>query len=406
LTLYHLAISLYALIIRLLKVFGHKRAKQFIKNRQNQTIICYKNPHFWIHAASAGEGNQAIPIAQLLKAKINCNITISFFSSSGIDFHQNTTCFDQVLSLPLDKCTQMTEFIDKLQPTAAIFIRKELWWNALTILNQKKIPTFLVNAHPKRFLNNKWLQHYHLKCLALFNRIYFTENPSQNTFNRLSVSTIIGDTKYESAFNIDFKEDVILEDFCQSATVLMIGSSWPEEEKLIAEFLNNHLQHEDLKVVIFPHDIQPKRLNSISDLFHGNCVFYSNYKPNNSAQVLIVDSIGKLKNSYPYADIAIVGGGMGKGIHNILEAIACYKAVLIGPNYHRFSEAVELVEKQLVFAFKNGSELQNQLEKLIQSKEDRLKINAQLSEYVKTKKRVVTPIVEEILKAANLRISG
>jgi 3-deoxy-D-manno-octulosonic-acid transferase len=62
------------------------------------------------------------------------------------------------------------------------------------------------------------------------------------------------------------------------------------------------------------------------------------------------------------------------------------KPVLIGPNYHRFSEAVELVEKELVFSFKNGSELQNQLEKLIQSKEDRLKINAQLAEYVKTKK--------------------
>lgn len=40
-------------------------------------------------------------------------------------------------------------------------------------------------------------------------------------------------------------------------------------------------------------------------------------------QVLIIDNIGMLSRLYGYGEFAYVGGGFGKGLHNILEA-ACY----------------------------------------------------------------------------------
>ena len=41
--------------------------------------------------------------------------------------------------------------------------------------------------------------------------------------------------------------------------------------------------------------------------------------------------------------IAAIGGGFGKGIHNILEPACWGIPVLFGPNYGKFKEAVDLI---------------------------------------------------------------
>ena len=49
--------------------------------------------------------------------------------------------------------------------------------------------------------------------------------------------------------------------------------------------------------------------------------------------------------------IAAIGGGFGKGIHNILEP-ACWKIpVIFGPNYEKFREAVDLIKEKGAFSF-------------------------------------------------------
>ena len=59
--------------------------------------------------------------------------------------------------------------------------------------------------------------------------------------------------------------------------------------------------------------------------------------------VIIVDSMGQLTSIYPLADLAVVGGGFGKGIHNILEPAANGVTVVTGPNISRFREADDLL---------------------------------------------------------------
>ena len=60
------------------------------------------------------------------------------------------------------------------------------------------------------------------------------------------------------------------------------------------------------------------------------------------ADVIIIDNIGLLSSLYAYADIAYIGGGFGKGIHNILEAATFGMPIFIGPNNQKFQEAVDL----------------------------------------------------------------
>ena len=49
--------------------------------------------------------------------------------------------------------------------------------------------------------------------------------------------------------------------------------------------------------------------------------------------------MGQLTSIYTLADLAIVGGGFGNGIHNILEPAANGINVMTGPNVDRFREA-------------------------------------------------------------------
>ena len=71
-------------------------------------------------------------------------------------------------------------------------------------------------------------------------------------------------------------------------------------------------------------------------------------------RVLYLDAIGMLTKIYSYADIAYVGGGMGKtGLHNTLEPAAFGLPIIIGKNYEKFREVKKLVSLGGIISVKN-----------------------------------------------------
>ena len=58
--------------------------------------------------------------------------------------------------------------------------------------------------------------------------------------------------------------------------------------------------------------------------------------------VLIVDAMGELLDVYAVADVVVVGGGFGNGVHNTLEPAAHGKRILVGPEVGRFAEVAAL----------------------------------------------------------------
>jgi 3-deoxy-D-manno-octulosonic-acid transferase len=84
-----------------------------------------------------------------------------------------------------------------------------------------------------------------------------------------------------------------------------------------------------------------------------------------SAQVLIVDTVGLLSTIYRYADVAFVGGGFGAGIHNILEATAFGVPTVFGTNHYKFPEAKELIDIGAAFSISNENDLNIVLDSLL-----------------------------------------
>ena len=96
---------------------------------------------------------------------------------------------------------------------------------------------------------------------------------------------------------------------------------------------------------------------------------------NDKSKVMIVDSVGLLTKIYSYADIAYVGGGMGKtGLHNTLEPAVFKIPVIIGNNFDKFNEVKKLVELGGIISICNQQEFDEKINELINSKVKRANI--------------------------------
>ena len=76
-----------------------------------------------------------------------------------------------------------------------------------------------------------------------------------------------------------------------------------------------------------------------------------------SPSILIIDSIGLLSSLYALSDLAVIGGGFGAGIHNLLEPAAHGVPMISGPNINRFREAVALQDNQSLVICPNETDL-------------------------------------------------
>ena len=106
-------------------------------------------------------------------------------------------------------------------------------------------------------------------------------------------------------------------------------------------------------------------MDNISNLQkQSNGLLYSNANEKNifTTNVLIIDSIGLLATIYQYGNLAYIGGGFGSGIHNILEAASFGLAVIFGPNYQKFNEAISLINKKGAISISNYEELSSAID--------------------------------------------
>jgi 3-deoxy-D-manno-octulosonic-acid transferase len=153
----------------------------------------------------------------------------------------------------------------------------------------------------------------------------------------------------------------IVEDFTRDHKVLVAGSTWPQDEELLAELIKSH---GNWKFIIAPHEIREEKIERLLSILPQNLTTrYSQLDPESyhghvllQTQVLVIDNIGMLSSLYRYGDVAYIGGGFGAGIHNTLEAAAFGLPVIFGPNYQKFKEAREMVAMQLGFSVNNAEE--------------------------------------------------
>lgn len=375
--LYSISIYLYSFSIRFASLFNTK-AKLWIAGRRGffkklkSTIQSSTNPVIWFHCASLGEFEQGRPvIEQLKKEHAEIKIILTFFSPSGYEVRKNYTGADHVFYLPLDTPSNAKKFIKIVKPTAVFFVKYEFWFNYLNELKNNAIPTYLISGvfRQEHYFFKKYSSWFR-KQLSAFNHFYLQDERSLQLIRNIGFknASVAGDTRFDRVYEVSQHVQAIplIELFKQQQPLFIAGSTWEPDEDLLATF---DFAKKGFKLVIAPHEISEVRIQSLLSKFRQNALLYSRANEDNvrTADVLLIDNMGMLSSIYQYGTVAFIGGGFGKGIHNILEPAAFGLPVLFGPNYRKFEEAKELVHLRGAFVVAHDAELQNIIQLLTHS---------------------------------------
>ncbi len=375
--LYTLSIHIYILAIRIASLRSAK-AKKWLEGRRElfgsleekmkRTTSGGIQKTVWFHCASLGEFEQGRPVMEKMKRDSpSIRIVLSFFSPSGFDIRKNYQGADVVTYLPADIPSKVEKFLDLVRPHAVVFIKYEFWYNFLRALKKRNIPHYLVSGIFRKdqpFF--KWYGSWFRRALNGYEHIFVQDDVSSGLLTSIEVEkhTITGDTRFDRVSEIAERSDrnEKAAAFSAQARTIVCGSTWEKDEQILSEWMRSD---HSFKLIIAPHVVNEEHLASISKTFAAfNPMRYSEFEKSRitSCRILIIDNTGMLSGLYRYGNFAYIGGGFGSGIHNILEAAVYGVPVIFGPNFGKFREAVELIEKGGAFTISSSEDLKQRMD--------------------------------------------
>ncbi len=384
--LYHTGIRLVAPFVPKARqwIEGRKGLWQRLEAKADQLQGCV-----WIHCASVGEFEQARPVLDAIqRERPDLPTLITFFSPSGYEARKHFAGVTHVEYLPPDTAANAKRFIDLVRPKLVIFIKYEFWHQHLMALSRGKTPTFLVSGifRPSQPFF-RWYGAEHRAMLRTFRTLFVQNTTSLELLRGLGITNVVlsGDTRFDRVVEITTQPDdlpiAVAFRKASSYPVLVAGSSWPADERIIAQAVAS--SSKNIRCVVVPHELSTEHFRAVVECMPAPVIRWNDIAtvldldapgksdpdtpeedPLNSP-TLLVDRMGLLSRLYKYADITYVGGGFGSGIHNTLEAAAWGKPVIFGPNYDRFAEAHGLIEARAGFAVKNAQDLHTLLQRFV-----------------------------------------
>ncbi len=392
--LYKIGTFIYPYLVRIAGFFSPK-AKKWVKGRENWKRNKYAEfqqlnikDSIWMHSSSLGEFEQGRTLLDALKKRHpDKKIILTFFSPSGFEIQKNYHNADHVFYLPMDSASNARDFLDLIKPSLIIWVKYDFWYFYLNEIKKRKIPTYLISSifrSDQWFF--KWYGKWMLKAFAAFDKIFVQDPQSIRILENagIQMGLLAPDTRLDRVLQIAKNPLEIkkIKTFKADKKLFVIGSSWPEDIELFKNFIHKH--HSEIKFLIAPHEVEPQAVDKLKEqLGLATLEFSNSSEPSElqKASILILNSIGQLANAYQYADYAYVGGGFGKGIHNIQEAFVFEIPVIFGKKYHKFEEAKILLKDEAVFSIASENDLMELFEKL-QDAQLRNTIQQRLLKYV------------------------
>jgi len=408
--IYNVGILIYTAIIHFLSPFN-KKAGLWVKGRKGwadkvKQKINPDDKYIWIHCASLGEFEQGRPVIEMMKMKLSgYKIVLTFFSPSGYEIRKKYPYADFICYLPGDTPSNAARFIDIVNPAFVIFVKYEFWNNYISVLYKKGIPLYLISGifRPEQHFF-KWYGSFFRQLLNKFSHIFVQDQRSLALLHEIGIKNIsvAGDTRFDRVQQIAANAQDIpyLSLFRGNEKMFLAGSSWEQDEEIIVQYINRY--PERMKWVFAPHEIENTNIEKLEKLIKVKHIRYSQFSDLHSdARVLIIDNIGMLSSAYRYAYIAAIGGGFGRGIHNILEAACWGIPVIFGPNYKKFREATELIKQNGAKSFKSFEDFSLILDSYLSDKDFYLKSGKTAADYVSQNTgatdKILTKIAQKVI---------
>ncbi len=403
--LYNLGIYAAHLVLKIIALFNHKIKLGVLGRAETFNIlekgILKTDKTLWFHCSSLGEYEQGLPVFKALRQDYpNHKIVLSFFSPSGYEIRKHTDIADIVVYLPLDTKQNATQFLNLIHPELTVFVKYDIWPNYLNIIKKRQHKAILISAtFRKQQSYFKWYGKQMKTALQAFDHIFVQNESSKTLINSIGFNniTVAGDTRFDRVANQLEQNNVLdfISEFKNNQLCIVVGSSWPEDEAQLIQFINN-TPHKNVKYIIAPHNIKSGQIANMVSNLKVKTVLFSEKEGKNLSEysVFIIDTIGLLSKIYSYADIAYVGGAMGNtGLHNVLEPAVFGVPIIIGKHHEKFPEAAQMITNGGLFSITNTNELDNILTTLIENDTKREKTGELNSTFIKKNEGAVIQIL-------------
>ncbi|MBO6515306.1 MAG: hypothetical protein JJ975_02045 [Bacteroidia bacterium] len=388
--IYNVFANISVLVLRVLALFNSKlkRAIEVRKDWDQQLQNWQKSrtsnkPVLCLHCASLGEYEMIVPLISRADIQEKYDVVLSFFSPSGYENLKVESHVSGKFYLPFDTARNAKNFVELLKPSVFVFVKYELWHNLIGALQQQNVKLLLVNAliRERQFLTSLAGKSL-LKKLQKFDSIFVQNSESYNRLSELGFANVevINDLRYDRVAQIKTRAINIpqVESFKGDDLTLIAGSSWPEEESILADFLASTDQK--VKLIVAPHDVGEDHVKEIESKFKSFRVQrYTEYDEALPSDVLIINTIGLLSSVYRYGDLAFIGGAFNKGLHNVLEAVSFGLPVITGPKTSKFPEVSLLIEEGILIKVSDSNDFMQVAERMLGEPRDLLHV-AQLAE--------------------------
>ena len=311
-------------------------------------------PLVWFHAPSVGEGLQALPVIELLRARRpDIQIAYTFYSPSAEQFAQSVQA-DFSDFLPFDTVAHSKAIVSALHPSALVFSKLDIWPALTEQAAALGVPVGVISAtlpessgrrgfFARALLNDAYRSIERVGAIAEKDAERLREQGV-----RADRITVTGDTRYDQVWARSQRPPSSLtESFRSSRPTLVAGSTWPtDEEHLLPAWLGIMEKIPDARVIIAPHETHENHLRSLESWARYRSLRVTRIDSPDAphADVILVDRYGVLGDLYALADVAFVGGGFqSAGLHSVLEPAAFGAPVLFGPRSERSADPAKLV---------------------------------------------------------------
>ena len=356
----------------------------------------------WIHALSVGEISSVRPLVLGLRDQFPAvRIVCSTTTTTGLSVAKTLLRdhVDAIFSSPLDLGPVIAVFLRLILPDLFILVETDFWPNLLTALNKKKIPAILVNGRisARSFSRYRRAGFFFRPIFRAFDHLCLQTETDRINMQRLGVDPhrlhCPGNLKFDTpvAAAAGTLDGLPPRNPDHRLTILAGSTHEGEEDIIFAVYAELKKRHPDLRLIVAPR--HPDRCPEIARLAgrHHLSLTLRSQAPMETADVLLIDSIGELPWLYARADIAFVGGSLvAAGGHNPIEPAAHGVPVLFGRHMEDFAEiSDDLVAAGGALTVADRNSLAAALNALLSSDDRRTTIGRLAREYVMRQQGVV-----------------
>lgn len=334
-------------------------------------------PCLWLHGVSVGEVNLLRTLVTHLQDQLpDHECVISTTTQTGFRLARSKFPDCVVFYCPLDFSWAVAAAVDRIRPDLLVLAELELWPNLIATAKRSGAKVAVINGRlsPASFRGYQRLRPFIASCLKRLDLIAVQNQEYANRFRQLAALeqcvSVTGSIKFDGAETNRHNEKTTklarLAGIGPEDRILLAGSTQaPEESVALEVFRRLHSRFPRLRLVLVPR--HPERFDEVARLLDRSGMAWQRRTPLDhqparpEARILLVDTVGELGAWWGTADVALVGGSLGRrGGQNMIEPAAYGAAVTFGPNTRNFRDVVQaMLDANAAVVVQDGDDLEH-----------------------------------------------